>query len=400
MSPRLSPRDLLAPIEARQGEFVEALRQLVSIDSGTYTPEGVNRIADLCEARFVAGGWRVERHPNEPPPGKPQLGDVVIGRLEGSGGPRILLIGHMDTVFDAGTAEARPFRVEGERAFGPGVSDMKGGLLLGFFAVEALQEAGIEGFGSITYICNPDEEIGSPFSRRFITEAAGEADVALVLEAARANGDIVSARKGVTDARISIRGRAAHAGVEPEKGRSAVLEAIHKALALQAMNERWPDVTLNVGVIGGGTRPNVVPEHCSIEVDLRAATPATLAEAEEELRRIAGTHTVPDVEVDVVVRSWHLPLEPSERSAQLAGVVRQVAGALGIPPPADVGSGGASDGNTTGAAGLPTLDGLGPIGGGWHGPSEWMDLASVPARCALLAGVLAALAEGRSGRSA
>ena len=101
-----------------------------------------------------------------------------------------------------------------------------------------------------------------------------------------------------------------------------------------------------------------------------------------------------------MVRSWHLPLEPSERSAQLAGVVRQVAGALGIPPPADVGSGGASDGNTTGAAGLPTLDGLGPIGGGWHGPSEWMDLASVPARCALLAGVLAALAEGRSGRSA
>ena len=155
--------------------------------------------------------------------GEPQLGDLVIGRLEGAGGPDVLLVGHMDTVFDDGTVAERPFRIEGDTARGPGVSDMKGGLLTGFFAVEVLQEAGFDGFGTITYVCNPDEEIGSPFSGPVIRELAPHARRAFVLEGARANGDIVSARKGITDYRIVIVGRAAHAGVEPEKGRNAVL---------------------------------------------------------------------------------------------------------------------------------------------------------------------------------
>ncbi len=374
----------------RYDDFVEALEEMVDIDSGSYTPEGVNRVADLCEARFRSHGWSVERIAHRPAEGEPQLGDLLVGRLAGSGGPRVLMIGHTDTVFDPGTAAERPFRVEGGRALGPGVSDMKGGLLMGFVAVEVLQEAGFDGFASITYVNNPDEEIGSPFSHAHIAELAKDADVALVLEGARENGDIVSARKGVSDYVIQITGRAAHAGVEPERGRSAVLEAAHKTVALQALNGRWPGVTVNVGVVRGGTRTNVVPERCTIEVDVRSPAEDTLREAEAEVERIAREHTVPDVSAEVRVGPGHRPMEKKEGGARLAALAIATAADLGFEL-RDAATGGASDANTTSAAGVPTLDGLGPVGGDDHGPKEWIDLTSVVPRISLLAGLVSRL---------
>jgi glutamate carboxypeptidase len=382
--------DLLARAEARYGDFVDVLRAMVNVDCGSYTPEGVNAVADMCRQKFEAGRWKVERIPHVPVEGEPQLGDLVIGRLDGSGGPRVLMVGHMDTVFDPGTAAERPFRIEGDRAFGPGVSDMKGGLLTGFFAVDVLQAAGFDGFGSITYICNPDEEIGSPFSRAFIRDAAKEADAALVLEGARENGDVVSARKGVSDYRIEITGRSAHAGVEPERGRSAILEAAHKVMALHELNGRWPGVTVNVGVISGGTRPNVVAERCSIHVDVRSPKEETLTQAEAEVERIAGTHTVPDVQAVATGGKWHRPMEKKEGGARLAALALDVARELGFELH-DTATGGASDANTTSAAGAPTLDGMGPVGGDDHSSREWIDLTSVVPRISLLAGILSRL---------
>lgn len=383
--------EVLRELAARRYDgYVEALRELVNIDSGSYTPEGVNRVVDVCEARFRSHGWSVERIPHRPAEGEPQLGDLLIGRLEGSGGPRVLMIGHTDTVFEPGTAAERPFRIEGSRALGPGVSDMKGGLLLGFVAIEVLQEAGFDGFGRITYVNNPDEEIGSPFSRAYIAELAREADVALVLESGRENGDVVSARKGVSDFRIEIVGRAAHAGVEPERGRSAILEAAHKTLALQALNGRWPGVTVNVGVIHGGTRTNVVPERCVLEVDVRSPEEETLRAVEAEVERIASEHTVPDVTATWRVGAWHRPMEKREGGARLAALAARVAADLGFELH-DAATGGASDANTTSAAGVPTLDGLGPVGGDDHGPREWIDLGSVVPRIALFAGLVSRL---------
>jgi glutamate carboxypeptidase len=374
----------------RYEEFVGALEAMVNVDCGSYTRKGVNAIADRCQERFESRGWAVERRSHRPADGEPQLGDLVIGRLEGPGGPRVLMIGHTDTVFDAGTVAARPFRIEGDRAFGPGVSDMKGGLLTGFFAVETLLDAGFDRFGRITYVCNPDEEIGSPWSRDVIRELAGEAEAAFVLEGARENGDIVSSRKGVSDYRIEIVGRAAHAGVEPERGRSAVLEAAHKTVALHALNGRWPGVTVNVGVVHGGTRTNVVAERCTIEVDVRSPEEATLVEAEAEVERIARTHTVADVTAGVSGGAWHRPMEKREGGARLAALAIDVARDLGFEL-VDAATGGASDANTTSAAGVPTLDGLGPVGGDDHGPREWIDLTSVVPRIALLAGILSRL---------
>jgi glutamate carboxypeptidase len=376
-------------VAGRFGEFATALERMVNVDCGSYTPVGVNEIADQCADRFASRGWTVERRAHEPAEGE-RLGDLVIGRIEGSGGPRVLMIGHTDTVFDPGTVAERPFRIEGDRATGPGVTDMKGGLLTGFFAVEVLQDAGFDGFGRITYICNPDEEIGSPWSRETIQEEAGRADVALVLEAARENGDVVSARKGVSDYRIDIVGRAAHAGVEPERGRSAILEAAHKTVALQALNGRWPGVTVNVGVVHGGTRPNVVAERCTIHVDVRSPQEESLAAVEAEIERIASAHTVADVSAAIGGEGWHRPMEKKEGGARLAALAIDVAHELGFEL-RDAATGGASDANTTSAAGVPTLDGLGPVGGDDHGPREWLDLSSVVPRISLLAGLVSRL---------
>ena len=385
--PRVDAGTLRDIAARRFDDFVAALETMVNVDCGSYTPAGVNAIADLCETRFHANGWDVERRTHMADADGPQLGDLVIGRLHGADGPNVLLVGHMDTVFDDGTVAERPFRIDGDIARGPGVSDMKGGLLAGFVATEVLQEAGFDGFGTITYVCNPDEEIGSPFSGPVIRELALRHDAALVLEGARANGDIVSARKGITDYRIVISGRAAHAGVEPEKGRSAVLEAAHAIVALQALNGRWPDVTVNVGVVRGGTRTNVVAERCEIHVDLRSPELETLEAAEAEIERICGDHVVPDVSADVVANSWHRPMEKKDGSVRLVDIAVGVAGELGFGL-RDAATGGASDANTTSAAGTPTIDGLGPVGGDDHAPAEWIDLTSVVPRIAMLAGII------------
>jgi glutamate carboxypeptidase len=370
--------------QARYDEFLAALEGMVNVDCGSYSPDGVNVIADLCERRFRDHGWEVERRAHE---GTPRLGDLLIGRLRGAGGPNILLVGHMDTVFDEGTVAQRPFRIDGDRATGPGVSDMKAGLLAGFFATHVLQDVGFDAFGTITYVCNPDEEIGSPWSGPLIRELAPAHDAAFVLEGARANGDIVSSRKGITDLTIVIEGRAAHAGVEPEKGRNAIVQAAHTILALQGLNDRWPGVTSNVGVVRGGTRSNVVAERCELDVDLRSPELATLEEAEAEIERVCADVVVPNVRVSVESHGWHRPMEKGEGAKRLVDIAVGAASELGFELH-DAATGGASDANTTSSAGTPTIDGLGPIGGDDHGPAEWVDLTSVVPRVALLAAIV------------
>lgn len=378
---------LLELAGSRYEMFVAELERMVNVDCGSFSVSGVNEIADLCEARMRDRGFEVDRRPHAPADGEPQLGDLVIGTIEGAGGPNVLLVGHMDTVFDDGTVAERPFRVDGDLARGPGVSDMKGGLLTGFHAVEVLQDAGFDRFGRITYVCNPDEEIGSPMSGSVIRELAPEHDAAFVLEGARANGDIVSARKGITDYTMEFVGRAAHAGVEPEKGANAVLAAAHATIALQALNGRWPGVTVNVGVARGGTRTNVVPERCQLQVDLRSPELVTLEQAEAEIERLCSDHGVEGVTARVHGNGWHRPMEKGQGGARLAALAIEIATELGFEL-RDAATGGASDANTTSAAGTPTIDGLGPIGGDDHAPAEWLDLTSVVPRVALLAGLI------------
>jgi glutamate carboxypeptidase len=383
VSPHPTVATLRDAVAARHDRYLAELAQLVNIDCGSYTRDGVNRVADACETWLRELGASVDRHGHE------RYGDVVVGRLPGSG-PRLLLIGHMDTVFGEGTAAARPFRMDGERALGPGVTDMKAGLLAGFHALGALQASGAS--PAVTYLCNPDEEIGSPFSTALIREQVPEHDLAFVLECARGNGDIVSARKGTRDLEIRIRGRAAHAGVEPEKGRSAILEAAHEVLALHALNDRWPSVTVNAGVIEGGTRPNVVAAECLIKVDVRAATRPEIEAAEQAVRSIAARTTLAGTSAEITLVSGHQPMEKTAEAARLVALAQSIAGELGFGLH-DAATGGASDANTTAGMGLPTLDGLGPIGGDDHSADEWLDLASIVPRVSLLAALIDRSAE-------
>jgi len=321
---------------------------------------------------------------------------MVVGRRAGGrpvadGGRRLLLLAHMDTVFDDGTAAARPFRTRDGRAYGPGVTDDKAGVVCGFEAVEVLCDRfGFDDFAGITLVCSPDEEIGSPFSRQLIERLAGEHDVAVGLEAARTNGALVSARKGISAFTIELTGLAVHAGVRPEHGVNAVLEAAHKTLALQALNGRWEGVTCNVGVLRGGTRTNVVADRATMQVEVRAATAAAFDQAMAEVERIVAASTVAGATARMLPAHRHPPMERTPAVASLVAQAQAVAGDLGFEV-GEAATGGAGDANTTAATGLATIDGLAPVGGEAHGESEWLELDSVVPRTALLAGLLARL---------
>ena len=356
---------LRSAVEAAEPAFIADLARLVNTDCGSYTKAGVDKIGRWTAERLRALGGRVTSHPNDL-----GLGETVIAEFTGvdPAGPVLLCIGHMDTVFDEGTVEERPFEIQGGIATGPGVTDMKSGLLAGLYAIGALRAVfGALPVSRLVFVANPDEEIGSPASSPHIRRLAATADACLVLECARENGDIVSRRKGTLDLLVSVLGRAAHAGVEPEKGRSAILEAARIVTELHALNGRWPGVTVNVGVIGGGTRPNVVAERCSMEVDVRAVTRDSLEEAEAAMREIMRPRLVRDVTVEIEETGRHWPMEKLERSGRLVDHAIAIAADLGFEL-RDAVTGGASDANTTAGMGVPTIDGLGPIGGMDHSP--------------------------------
>jgi glutamate carboxypeptidase len=388
---------LRVTVAADQEAYLRDLEHLVSIDCGSYTKAGVDEVGRWTAAFLGRLDATVDTHVDE------RLGDTVVGTIVGDPtGPRVLLIGHMDTVFDEGTVAERPFAIEDGIARGPGVTDMKSGLLAGLYAIRALRTllgAGEGGgatlpFSRLTFVANPDEEIGSPVSTPIIRGLAAGTDACLVLECARANGDIVSSRKGNLGLRLVVHGRAAHAGVEPEKGRSAILAAANLTSALHALNGRWPGVTVNVGVVAGGTRSNVVAERATLEIDVRASARATLEAVESEIRRLASdapTLGVADVSVAVAEMGRHWPMEKLERSGRLVDLAIELASRLGFEL-RDAATGGASDANTTAGMGIPTIDGLGPIGGLDHSPGEYLEVSSIVPRTTLLASLLLAIA--------
>jgi glutamate carboxypeptidase len=386
---------LRSSIESRLPAFLGDLERLVNTDCGSYTKAGVDEVGRWTGAFLGDLGARVEYRDDE------TLGATIVATFDGPDreGVRLLLIGHLDTVFDPGTAAARPFRVDGGTAHGPGVTDMKAGILAGLYAIAAIRDAlGGLPFGRLVFIANPDEEIGSPTSTPHIREQARDVDACLVLECARANGDIVSSRKGILDLRLTVHGRAAHAGIEPDKGRNAIVEAARLVRELNALNGRWQGVTVNVGVIAGGTRPNVVPEQCTLEVDVRSPTRLDLESAEAAIHELCAATVVPDTRLEAEVMGRHWPMEKLERSGRFVEHAAAIADRLGFEL-RDAATGGASDANTTAGMGIPTIDGLGPIGGNDHSPAEYLEIDSIVPRTTLLAGLMLAIARDPSIRA-
>jgi glutamate carboxypeptidase len=334
-------------------------------------------------------GFNVERVRNE------RFGDDLLARLPGSGRGRILLTGHADTVFPPGTAAERPMTIDGDVIRGPGTCDMKGGILCGIFAVEALQATGWPGAELLSILIVSDEEIGERHSVPLLEREGAAHDVILTLEAARANGDIVSARKGVRWYSVEATGRAAHAGVEPEKGASATLAIARLADAAAALNGLRPGVTLNLGELRGGGRLNVVADHALARYEIRGWTIAAIDATGAALEALAQREWVPGV----VQRVWSEegsempPMERTPGVITLERLTQEVAASLGFEVGAAA-TGGASDIAYCMRPGTPGLDGLGPIGGLDHSPDEYILRGSIVPRTALLAKLLSALAAG------
>ncbi|MGX1548510.1 M20 family metallopeptidase [Streptomyces adustus] len=392
--PTALPEQMLALARARLADYLSDLAHLVAIDSGSHNRDGVNRMADWVQRRLHLLGFTVERHSPDPCRGA-AVGDVLIGRKNGSrpehqGGRRVLLAGHMDTVFEDGAAAERPFRVQGHLAHGPGVSDDKGGLLAGLAAVEILAAHGITDYAQLVFLATPDEEIGSPGSRRITEATARTADVALALECARENGDLVISRKGVADFRFTVIGKPAHAGIEPERGASAALTAAHLTLELQKLNQRGTNTTVNVGVLRAGNRTNIVPAEAELHVEVRAATTADLHRITAALHQVAAHPYVPGTVVQVQQLDLCPPMENTPEARQLFEHAQAAAAALGVRVGAAA-TGGVGDANLIAGTGIPVLDGLGPVGGADHTPDEWLDTTTVAPRIALLASLIAAV---------
>jgi glutamate carboxypeptidase len=380
---------LLDVARSQLDSFLSDLERLVNIDSGTYTPDGVALVADALQTRFEAAGALVERVPGKRFDGE-QYGPHLVARWPGAGKGRILLIGHMDTVFPAGEVARRPFRIEAGRAYGPGVMDMKSGLLVGLYAARALREEAP--WAELTFLCNSDEEIGSDTSHDLVAHLASQADAVLVLEPNSRLDRVTIARKGVATFRLDVTGLSAHAGVEPDKGSNALIELAHRVLAVQALNGTIPGVTLNLGVLHGGERPNIVADQAYALVDVRSPDAEGVAAVEAALRRIVeAAPTVAGTTIRLSGSFMHQPFTQSAASARLFALANDVALELGYTLTGRP-TGGGSDGNTAAAIGAPTLDGLGPVGAHAHNPGEYIEIASVAPRIALLGGLIARIA--------
>jgi glutamate carboxypeptidase len=376
-------------LQGRLEAYLAELAPLVNQDSGSWDKAGVDRVQAKLEERLRGLGFTVERRPQE------RFGDDLVARRHGKGTARIMLLGHADTVFPAGTTAERPMTLGDDRIFGPGTCDMKAGILAGIYAVEALDAAGWDDYGTITFIIVSDEEISERHSVELLKDEGPKHDAIFTLEAARENGDIVTARKAGCWMTVEAHGKAAHAGVEPEKGRSATLAIAHVIVDTFALNGRKPGMTVNPGEVSGGRAPNIVSDYSRAHVDLRAWTNADLAELVEEFTRIAESQPVPDVRV-TVTRDFGAGTPAMERTL---GVVRleeaavRIAKELGFPLKGAA-TGGGSDVSYAGYKGTPGLDGLGPIGGLDHGPDEYVVTSSVVPRTALLAMLMMAIGDG------
>lgn len=371
--------DLLRYCDLQQDWVLETIEALVSLESPTGDKAAVDRCGGELATRLRAMGGRVQRLPRD------SAGDHLLTEF-GCGATQVLLLGHFDTVWPIGDI---PLARDGDRLSGPGVFDMKAGIGIGMLATRALLEAGPVLDKRVVMLLTTDEETGSRTSREAIEDEARRSEAVLVLEPSLPGGAVKTSRKGCGNFEIDAHGVAAHAGVDPGKGASAIHEIARQIVDLQRLNDAASGVSVNVGTIAGGTRPNVVAESASARVDVRAPTRADAQRIEAALRGLAPH--VPRVTLNVRGGFDRPPLERTEQVACLYRLAREVAAELGRPL-GEGGSGGGSDGNFTAALGVPTLDGLGAVGDGAHARHEHVLVSELPWRAALLAGLIARIA--------
>jgi glutamate carboxypeptidase len=379
-------KQLLAWCEAEQPWMDETIEALVRVESPTTDKAAVDRCGIEVAARLSAMGGRVQSFPRE------AAGNHLLAEF-GCGTRQVLLLAHFDTVWPVGTLDAMPLRRDGHRWCGPGIYDMKAGLAIAMQAVRALQES-IDGVpGRVALLCTSDEETGSDTSRTLIEEEARRSDAVLVFEPSLPGGAVKTRRKGCGEFTLRVKGIAAHAGIEPGRGSSAIHELARQILAVEALQDPARGLSVNVGVVRGGTRTNVIAADAEAVVDVRVTS---LEDAERVTAAFMGLRTtIPGTGLQV---SGAVDRPPFERTPKVLGLYR-LAQALAVQVDRDLGegaTGGGSDGNFTAALGVPTLDGLGAVGGGAHALDEHVEAAHLPFRAALAAGLIREILVGGS----
>jgi glutamate carboxypeptidase len=362
-------------------QLLSELEHWVKIETPTTEPARVNALMDVAEADLTQSGARLTRMP-----GRDGYGDILIARVnERPGVKPILVAGHLDTVWSLGTLDSMPFRVDGERAYGPGVLDMKAGSFAAFYATRGIARGRIATKRPITLLLTPDEEVGSPTSRAIIEQEGAEAALALIPEAAGPGGVCVTERKGVGRFTLHVEGVASHAGAAYADGASAVVELARQILRIEELVDAPRGITLNVAPIRGGTRPNVIAAAADAEIDLRVVTEA---DGERLQALILGLKPfAPRCRLTIAGGMNRPPFVESPAGLALYQRVRDLAGGLGL----DIGKqrrGGGSDGNFVAALGVPTLDGLGCPGAGAHANHEHILWRELEPRVALMATLL------------
>ena len=374
----------MAYFEQRTDDVVALLRQLVEIESPSTDRKATNAIGEAVAGIARSTGASVSTVAGH------RRGDHVVARW-GDDGPGFLILCHLDTVWSVGTLQDRPWRLEAERAYGPGCLDNKSGAAVALMALMGLRGLSLPPCLPVTAVFNSDEEVGSRTSRKLIEEQAERAELVICMEPAMPDGSLKAWRKGTGRYTVCALGHAVHAGSDHEMGINAIEELSHQVLRLQAMTDYAAGTTVSVGWARGGTRTNVVPERAEARVDLRVTTPEEGARMDAAIKDLR-----PVLPGSRLVVEGELSRPPMERSPLTLGPfvrVQQIAAEIGIELGAN-GSGGASDANFTAAIGVPTLDGLGAIGDGAHSVEEYVRVPSLAERSALLAAILTRWARG------
>jgi glutamate carboxypeptidase len=369
----MKPIETFGFFQSLQEQMIGKLQQWCEIESPTTDKPSVDQFGDAVAAELGALGMSVEID------SQPVKGNHLVARWIGKG-PKVLLIGHLDTVWELGTLERMPFKREGDLAYGPGIFDMKGGIVIAYYALQLLREHGLH-HSNITLLLNSDEEEGSETSRTLIEREARDSLCTLVLEPSGPDNGIKTKRRGVGEYLIRAYGKAAHAGVEPEKGVSAIEELSRQILIIQSWNKERPGISANVDVVHGGTRSNVIPAEAQGFVDVRCDSPEDKSWIEDRFNSLKAIH--PEARLVIEGGVNRPPLVRSPQVLELFKEASEIAGSYNYQLN-EYWTGGGSDGNYTSALGIPTLDGLGAEGAGAHADHEQIFVSSLPRRANLL----------------
>lgn len=373
----MAAKALVEKMEALFPVFIRDLEVLVNVDRGTGHIPGITRVVEFWRSRLKELGFQNEIISD------PHYGPALVARRKGKGTARILLLAHADTVFPVGTAAERPFRVEGDKAYGPGVNDCGSGMTAGYYALKLLIDSGFDQYGELIYCLNPDEESCSPFSRAIMRRLARESDVALILEGPTFPDSFITARGGLMPYTIEVTGVPSHAGVAPEKGANAITELIYKLQELQAL-ERHAGIYPNIATISGGERSNIVADYARAEIDFRVDHAKAVEIVQAAIERIANETTIAGTKTVVSAGPDHPPFEKAPGSDSFAELVKACGAEVGLSLFEEF-CGGTTDGSFTAVEGTVTIDGLQPWGTLYHTPDEYVDLTTVVPRVALIA---------------